>query len=179
MSLLKLYVPALIVLFLIACKEPDPNINSEGSDEFKSLEITTSLNPDEMQFLDEVYIPIYSNIYIDKYKQKTLLAATLSIRNTSYTDSLFVTKVDYYDTDGHIAKTFLDNTINIPPMATVDYVIEKEDDTGGAGANFMVSLQGKNKHMRPMIQAIMIGEFGNVGFAFSTDGWSVGKSNGQ
>ncbi len=62
-------------------------------------------------------------------------------------------------------------------MATVNYVIEKDDDTGGHGANFIIALSSKNKNItRPVIQAIMIGQFGNKGFSFATDGYSV-KSN--
>lgn len=59
-------------------------------------------------------------------------------------------------------------------MATVNYVIEKEDDTGGTGANFLVELSAKNPTIKPLIQAIMIGHSGNnKGFSFSTDGYSV------
>jgi len=173
MYLYRLIALGLFALSLHSCKEQDPNLKSDGSDEFKSLEIKSKLDPTQMQYQEEVYIPIYSDIYIDKQKQKTLLAATLSIRNTSYTDSLFVSKVDYYDSDGVVARRFLDKTINIPPMATVNYVIEKEDDSGGTGANFMVSLKGRNQLMKPLVQAIMIGEFNNIGFAFSTNGWPV------
>lgn len=58
-------------------------------------------------------------------------------------------------------------------MATVNYVIEKEDTSGGPGANFLVELSSNNL-IKPLIQAIMIGENGNKGFAFSTDGYSIG-----
>jgi hypothetical protein len=102
------------------------------------------------------------------------LAATLSIRNTSYSDSLFVTTIDYFNTEGNLVKNYIDNPISLPPMATINYVIEKEDDTGGAGANFIVSLTSRSKFVKPIIQAIMIGENGeNKGFAFAIDGYSI------
>ena len=58
-------------------------------------------------------------------------------------------------------------------MATINYVIEREDDTGGSGANFIVKLSAKNEDVKPLIQAVMIGQYGNKGFAFSTDGYSI------
>ena len=59
-------------------------------------------------------------------------------------------------------------------MATVNYVIEKENAAGGSGANFIVALSAMNENIRPIIQVIMIGENGNnQGFAFSTDGYSI------
>ena len=118
-------------------------------------------------------MPIYSNLYIDQHTQKCLLAATLSIRNTSYTDSLFISKIDYFDTNGNLVRNYLDNFISLPPMATVNYVIEIDDDSGGGGANFMVGLYAKTANMRPIIQAIMVGENGNKEFSFTTDGQSI------
>ncbi len=129
-----------------------------------------------MLFKDTIYVPIYSNIYLDEADQKGLLSATLSIRNTSYQDSLFISKIDYFNTEGHLVKSYLDHSISIRPMATVNYVIDREDDSGGWGANFIVALSAKNPDMKPLIQAVMIGHTGNRNFAFSTDGYSIKAS---
>lgn len=58
-------------------------------------------------------------------------------------------------------------------MATVNYVIEKEDDSGGPGANFIVDLSGRKANMKPLIQAVMISHTGNKSFSFVTDGYSI------
>jgi hypothetical protein len=58
-------------------------------------------------------------------------------------------------------------------MATVNYVIERDDITGGPGANFIIEMMGKQANLKPIVQAIMIGEMGNKGFSFSTDGYSI------
>jgi hypothetical protein len=165
----------LFATLFVACDVPDPNKNVEGQDELKSLEIDRQLDKKDMSFFDVIYVPIYSDIYIDIQNQSSLLAATLSIRNTSFQDSLFLTKIDYYDTSGLKVRSYLDNPISLPPMGTVNYVIEKDDDTGGPGANFIVELNAKNEDVKPLIQAVMIGENGNKGFAFSTDGYSILK----
>jgi hypothetical protein len=41
-----------------------------------------------------VYVPIYSDIYSRTRNYKVLLAATLSVRNTSKSDTLYVQNVD-------------------------------------------------------------------------------------
>ena len=165
----------LSMLTLFACTPPSPNIVKEGVDQLKSLEMDQEVKGDEMAYQDLVYVPIYSDIYVDSQNPNSLLSATLSIRNTSFEDSLFLSKIDYYDTDGLLVTTFIDKQISLPPMATLNYVIEKDDDTGGPGANFIVALSGRNENLRPLIQAIMIGHDGNIGFSFSTNGHSLIK----
>lgn len=160
-------------LLIFSCQSKDPNLNRQGQDELKSHEIHRELDKDEIDFTDLVYVPIYSDIYIDQQNQQSLLAATLSIRNTSFNDSLFVSKINYYNTDGLKVRSFIDNPISLPPMATINYVIERDDDSGGPGANFIVEINSRNPKMKPLIQAIMIGQNGNKGFSFSTDGYSI------
>lgn len=171
----KFSVIILLCIFLFSCGSPDPNLDKKGKDELKALEINRTIGKDEQKFHDTIYVPIYSDIYVDQQNQKVLLAATLSIRNTSYNDSLFISKIDYFNTGGELVRSYIENLINLPPMATVNYVIEKDDDTGGPGANFIVELNSKNKDAKPVVQAVMIGETGNKGFSFSTDGYSLKK----
>lgn len=160
--------------FLVSCLDHNPNLDKSGEDELKSLELDYDLESDSMQLRQVIYVPIYSDIYLDEQTQKSLLAATLSIRNTSFTDSLFISKIDYFNTEGDLVRSYIDGPISLTPMASVNYVIEKKDDTGGAGANFIVELSARNKSVKPLIQAVMIGESGNKGFSFSTDGYLVG-----
>lgn len=162
----------LLILLIAGCGSPDPNATKSGEDELKSLELDRTLSKKDKKYEDLVYVPIYSDIYISRVNQSSLLSATLSVRNTSPNDSLFVTKIDYYNTEGDLVKQFIKQPIGLAPMATVNYVIEKEDTSGGPGANFIVNLYSNNK-IKPLIQAVMIGENGNKGFAFSTDGYSI------
>jgi len=50
-----------------------------------------------------IYVPAYSHVYYGD--GKNLLATTLSIRNTSLTDSISVTSVRYYDSKGKLVET--------------------------------------------------------------------------
>ena len=171
---IKISFTIILILVLNSCIKQNPNLDETGKDELQSHILEHEIDKSIMQYNDIVYIPIYSDIYADKQNQRRLLAATLSIRNTSFADSLFITKIDYFNTEGSLVKKYIQNPISLPPMASINYVIEKEDDTGGSGANFIVAMTAKNKNIKPLIQAIMIGENGeNKGFAFSTDGYSI------
>jgi len=172
MKIIQLFLVVSILVFY-SCENPNPNETGTGEDELKSLEIGRVLEKSDRKFEDVIYVPIYSEIYLDKTNQNSLLAATLSIRNTSLKDSLFVTVIDYYHTDGSLVRSYLNQPIVISPMGTVNYVVEKDDTTGGAGANFIVSLSSDSPDIKPLIQAVMIGGTGNKAFCFSTDGYSL------
>ena len=159
-----------------SCENQNPNVDKTGRDELEILELEHPIDKGHMLYNDVIYIPIYSDIYVSIQNQKRLLAATLSIRNTSFSDSLFISKIDYFDTDGNLVRNYIDNPISLRPMSTINYVVEKEDDKGGSGANFIVELSAADKDIKPVIQAIMIGENGgNQAFAFSTEGYSIRK----
>ena len=164
-----------IVVIFSSCVQTDPNIDRRGEDELKALEIDRSITDLEQDFQDIIYVPIYSDVYVDEQNQKILLAATLSIRNTSFEDSIFISKIDYYNTEGNLVRSYIDNIISLPPMATVNYVIDKEDDSGGPGANFIVELSSKSREVMPIIQAVMIGHTSNRAWSFVTDGYSILK----
>jgi len=170
----KTYFIVFISFLLIGCDTTKPNQDIEGQDELESLEIHRDLDVDKLKLKDLIYVPIYSDIYGDLQNQALLLSATLSIRNTSLSDSLFIDQIKYYNTQGDLVEDYINGeTIAIPPMATVNYVIEKDDTSGGAGANFIVSIYAEHKNVKPIIQAVMVHYSGNKGFAFTTDGYSI------
>jgi len=155
------------------CKSTDPNINQQGEDQLKSHEIEYPVDDSSLAYQDIFYVPIYSDLYMDETNQRELLSATLSIRNTSFKDSLIVSRIDYYNTEGSLVRQYLDNPISLSPMGTINYVVEKDDDTGGPGANFIVALGANTNNVKPLIQAVMINYSGNKALAFCTDGYSV------
>ncbi|PHN92536.1 hypothetical protein CSC80_16450 [Maribacter sp. 6B07] len=120
----------------------------------------------------QVYVPIYSDIYNQTRDTRTLLTATLSIRNTSLKDSLFVSKIDYYNTEGDLVRSYIDSPIYLTPMESIDYVIEQQDTSGGSGANFMIDWYAKRK-LNPLFQAVMVGGLGAQAFSFTTEGIEI------
>jgi len=117
-----------------------------------------------------VYIPIYSDIYYLDSKHTFSLTATLSIRNTSFKDSIYVFSIDYYNSAGQKVRRYNESTLLVKPMESVDFVVENKDDTGGVGANFVVEWGAKPEAQRPYFQGVMIGTSGQQGISFTTEG---------
>lgn len=165
------------LLLLSGCNPPsqDPNVmlSEDQQDPIEELEITGAVDRSQFAYNQTFYVPIYSDVYTDRENRKVLLSATLSVRNTTLKKSLFINKIDYYDTHGNFVKSYLDKPIELPAMGTLNYIIEKEDDTGGSGANFIVEVEGIDDTVAPVIEAVMIGNFSNKAFAFMTEGTPV------
>jgi len=89
-----------------------------------------------------VFVPAYSHVYY-RTGQEYLLAITLSLRNTSLTDSNLLTSVRYYDTKGSLVKEYSKKFLQIPPMATAEFFVQDEDTSGGSGANFLVKWKAR------------------------------------
>lgn len=165
------------VLLCAGCdkKMDDPNVmlSKDQQDPIEELAVTSDVDRSTFTYKQSFYVPIYSDIYTDSDNRKVLLSATLSVRNTSLSKSLYINKIDYYDTDGTFIKSYTDRPIELPAMATLNYIVEKEEDQGGSGANFIIEVEGVDDSVKPVIEAVMIGNFSNKGFAFSTEGTPV------
>lgn len=117
-----------------------------------------------------VYVPIYSDIYYIDSKHTFSLTATLSIRNTSFNDSIYVFSIDYYNSAGQKIRTFNESTLLLKPMESVEFVVENKDDTGGVGANFVIDWGANEGAQKPFFQGVMIGTSGQQGISFTTEG---------
>ena len=112
------------------------------------------------------YVPVYSHIYHDGGRPYSL-EITLSIRNVDPKAPVYVTKVDYYDTDGTLSKNKLDRVIMLKPLQTIEFLIERTDATGGSGANFIVEWRAARETVRrPLIEAVMVGRSGTNAISF-------------
>lgn len=173
-------IPVLCItalLLLSGCDQSlqDPNVmlSEKQQDPIKELEITSNVDRSQFGYQQTFYVPIYSDIYTDRENRKVLLSATLSVRNTTLKKSLYINKIDYYDTHGAFVKSYVTSPIELPAMATLNYIVEKEEDKGGSGANFIIEVEGIDETVAPVIEAIMVGNFSNKAFAFSTEGTPV------
>jgi len=168
-----IYLTLLIIPCFLACTPNDPNVGKDGKDIIKShLEYT---DVSKQTYQDTVYIPIYSDIYSEHRLKSLQLTATMSIRSTSLTDTTYINAIDYYDTNGTLVKSFIERTLILGPMQSIDYVIDKNDTSGGVGANFLVTW-GADKDTKPLFQAVMISTSGQHGLSFVVDGVSIGRN---
>lgn len=166
------FLTALVIIICLAgCIESNPNSDSNFQ-ETKENNLAADLDAVDVNYRDTVYVPIYSNVYSKTKDTRFLLTATLSIRNTSFTDTLLVNQIDYYDTSGKLMNAFIEEPIYLNPMSSIDYVIDEDDDRGGSGANFIV-IWSAEKNINPLIQAVMISTNGQQGVGFTTDGYSI------
>jgi hypothetical protein len=112
------------------------------------------------------YVPVYSHIYHDGGRPYSL-ESTLSIRNVDPNSPVYLSKVDYYDTDGKLSQRKLDRLIVLQPLQTIEFLVERSDTTGGSGANFLVEWRAKSKQVRrPLIEAVMVGRSGTAAISF-------------
>lgn len=123
--------------------------------------------------LGKTYLPVYSSIY-NIHESKTFeLTTTVSIRNISETDSVYILKADYYNTVGESIRQYLENPIYLKPLETIEIIIEKQDKMGGTGANFVFHWAVIKDENPPLFEAVMISADGAQGLAFSTRGVQI------
>ncbi len=156
MKLIKIILISLVLL-LIGCKETTPNDEISIPQE-DNLVIKRAKKVDSLYPTKKVYVPVYANIYQSTRNTRTSLTSTLSIHNTSETDTLFISRIDYYNTEGKLIYKYLDSPIYLDTFETIEYVVDEQDNSGGSGANFVIEWYGDEK-LNPLFQAIMIGGF--------------------
>jgi hypothetical protein len=168
----------ILVTFLlftaISCVPLDkPYINDAASQAL--IKKNTIAKRTAASFKDTVYVPIYSDIYNESKDVKFNLTATLSIRNTSLKDSIYIQDIDYYDSQGSLVRRYIpqDSTLYLSAMQSIEYVIEEDDTEGGTGANFIINWSSNAPKLSPMFQGIMISTNGQQGISFSTEGIST------
>jgi hypothetical protein len=122
-----------------------------------------------------IFVPAYSHVYY-RTGQEYLLAITLSVRNTSLTDSILLTSARYYDTKGNLVKEYPKKVLQIPPMATAEFFVQDEDTSGGSGANFIVKWKATKGVSEPIIEAVMIGTTSGQGISLISPGRVISKN---
>lgn len=119
------------------------------------------------------YLSVYSQIYSQTEHITHNLTATVSMRNTSQKDTIYLSQAAYFDTQGTFLRSYFDKVIFIAPMETVEIVINEIDKDGGTGANFIFDWHIPQNASEPIFEAIMISTSGQQGLSFSTQGKRV------
>jgi hypothetical protein len=120
----------------------------------------------------KTYLSVYSQIYSQTEHRTYNLTATISMRNTSISDTIFLSKAEYFDSHGHSIRTYFSYPIFLRPMETVEIVIDELDKAGGTGANFIFDWQVQPNSSHPLFEAVMISSAGQ-GMSFKTDGKQI------
>ncbi len=174
---MKLLPSCLVIclVFLSSCtSSPKTQINSQQSNSPASSQIS----PQEVQ-LDEtlkiaigqtIYVPIYSEIYFFSKTRTLQLAATLSVRNTDVHNPIIITSVKYYDSDGNLVKDHLENPLRLAPLASTEFIVDQNDQTGSSGANFIVEWVAATEVFEPILEAVMVSTTSQQGISFLSKG---------
>ncbi len=128
---------------------------------FETLKIATG---------QTIYVPIYSEIYFFNRTRTLQLAATLSVRNTDPENPITITSVRYYDSDGNLVKNHLESPLRLAPLASTEFIVDKNDQTGGSGANFIVEWVAKTEVFEPILEAVMVSTTSQQGISFLSKG---------
>ncbi|TAK86369.1 MAG: DUF3124 domain-containing protein [Betaproteobacteria bacterium] len=106
-----------------------------------------------------LYLPIYSHIWHGDFDRtgepaKTLVSISVSIRNTDPANAIRVSSAQYYDTNGRKLKEYVPSPRAIAPMATYELFIQRSDDSGGSGANFLISWSSEAPVNPPIVEGV-------------------------
>jgi hypothetical protein len=120
-----------------------------------------------------IYVPAYSHIYSGNRERPFLLTITVSIRNINPKQTIKITTVDYYDTQGNLIKKIMDTPVTLQPLESIRYVISEKDKAGGSGANFIVEWKSDKFVNPPIVESIMIGTQSQQGISFTSRGQPI------
>ncbi len=116
------------------------------------------------------YLSVYPLIFnVDENKMQAL-TATVSMRNTSDEDTLYVSSARYYNTKGEMIRMYFDFPIQLLPLETDHIIINHTDNLGGTGANFIFEWAKKTETTDPIFEAVMLSTYGQQGISFTTQG---------
>lgn len=123
-----------------------------------------------------VYVPVYSHLYGEDGTMTVGMTTTLSIRNISFRDSFYVTGVVYYGSQGELLQRYLQRPLLLRPMHSVEFVVERREEKGGAGANFVVDWAATTSIANaPLIQSVT--SIISTGFSFVTEGVEISRDS--
>jgi hypothetical protein len=162
------FLSVVLLLVMFACDSEKIKETNRHSD-FHVVNVDRSI----LGLQKKIYLPIYSDIYYRDTHHIFSLTATLSIRNTSFNDSIYLFSIDYYNSLGKKIRRYNEATLMLKPMESLEFVVEDNDDTGGVGANFVVDWGAKVGAQHPYIQGVMIGTTGQQGISFTTEGIEI------
>lgn len=165
---MKVIISFLIIVLFFSCKPtPEKKIPKKINWENRIVELPAA---DSLIF-GRSYLSVYSEIYDFVSEEIThQLTATVSIRNLSLNDSVYIRSADYYNTQGKLIRSYIKKPVYVSPMETLEIIIAYDDDEGGTGANFNFNWAIKKNSEKPLFEAVMIWTTGYQGISFTTYG---------
>ena len=158
-------------LFLGSCRQSGGPIHSTAEERLKPVVSAST----EHATSGTIYVPVYSTLFLGvAHRANTVdLGATVSFRNVSAMHPITLDWVRYYDSVGTHVRDYLDKPSTLPPMGSVEFIVQRSDTAGGPGANCLIRWHAAAAVDEPLVEAIMVGQSGNAGISFSSRGRTV------
>lgn len=160
----------IILIGMVACSKTErPNSFTQINWKTKAVDVellraNTSLDS------ATTYLSVYPQIFNVQESRVQALTVTVSLRNTSSEDTLYVSSARYYNTIGELIRTYFDYPICLMPLETDHIVIVHKDNAGGTGANFVFEWYKKAGAPEPIFEAVMLSTYGQQGISFTSHG---------
>jgi len=161
-------ISLIFMLLLFACNQNQSEKEAKRSHP-SHMYTYSDIDRSELKYYETDYVPVYSDIYHRDGTRRFMLTTTISIRNTSLTDSAYILEATYFDSYGEKLNDFIDSTILLSPLESIEFVVEEVEDIGGAGANFIIHWGARNYTNQVLIQSVMIGSYGQQGISFLSE----------
>ncbi len=162
----------LVAAWCLACQGEEKSVvtPSQGSEIASAAAATPEDYHIEISKGQSVYVPVYSHIYFHVDKKRFRIATTLSIRNTDPKHSITLRDVDYFDSEGAMLQSYLEQPMVLGPLASTEFFVGSSDTRGGAGASFIVNWDAEEEGYEPVVEAVMVDTAGTQGLAFKSQG---------
>ena len=155
-----------LLLLSVGC---DPQENSTSTMPLTPPAPGITLSDLDVTSGQTIYVPAYSEMYI--MRDRTLdLAVTLAIHNTDFEHPIILTSVRYYDTQGQLLREYLMEPYQLDPLASTDFFVDANEQSGGLGTNFIVEWVAEEPVYEPIVEAIMLNTSGNQGISLTSYG---------
>lgn len=109
-----------------------------------------SIDTSSLAYKHRVYVPVNLQQKKSKQREKVLL----KVRNTSFTDTIYLSHINYYDSQGALLSNLIDSALLIKPMATGEIMVKskkfKED------VDNLIVQWYTNGTSKPIVQAIIM-----------------------
>ena len=162
------FVLSILFVILLSCqKEDTPSTAPLVNWKERSIELEQN---DSSLTHGKSYLSVYPEIYSITENKTLQLTVTVSLRNMNEADSVFILSSKYYNTHGDLIHNYHKSPVYVLPMETVEIVLDKDDTSGGTGANFIFDWSIKKGSTPPLFESVMILTSGQQGISFTTTG---------
>jgi len=161
----KMYLAIVFFTLLFGCNE-QKEINSIISENWSERYI--NLNTKDSLEFGKSYLSIYSQIYSLSEHRTHNLTAMVSLRNTSDSDTIYILKAEYFDTQGRSVRKYFNQPIFLSPLETTEIIIDEADIEGGSGSNFIFEWKIPQNCPEPLFEGVMNSTMSQQGLSFTT-----------